>query len=100
MFILERLEHALARNAHIYAEVLGSAHSSDTYHIAAPDPNSRGAIRAMRWALANAGVGLNEVDYINAHGPGTSLGDTAETYAIKSLFGERAYGYRLAPPKV
>ena len=99
MFILERLEHALARNAHIYAEVLGSAHSSDTYHIAAPDPDSRGAIRAMRWALANAGVGLDEVDYINAHGPGTPLGDTAETYAIKSLFGERAYEIPISSTK-
>jgi len=99
MFILERLEHALVRNAHIYAEVLGSAHSSDTYHIAAPDPDSRGAIRAMRWALANAGVGLDEVDYINAHGPGTPLGDAAETYAIKSLFGERAYEIPISSTK-
>lgn len=91
MFVLERLDYALARQAHIYAEVLGSAHSSDTYHIAAPDPESRGAIRAMRWALADAGITPGEVDYINAHGPGTPLGDTAETLAIKSLFGERAY---------
>jgi beta-ketoacyl-acyl-carrier-protein synthase II len=99
MFILERLEHALARNAHIYGEVLGSAHSSDTYHIAAPDPGSRGAIRAMRWALANAGVGLDEVDYINAHATGTPLGDAAETYAIKSLFGERAYEIPISSTK-
>lgn len=91
MFILERLEHALARQARIYAEVLGAAHSSDTYHIAAPDPDSRGAIRAMRWALADAGVSPARVDYINAHGPGTPLGDTAETKAIKALFGEQAY---------
>ncbi len=90
VFVLERLEHALARNARIYAELLGSAHSSDTYHIAAPDPESRGAIRAMQWALANAGVRLNQVDYINAHGPGTPLGDAAETYAIKKLFGKQA----------
>jgi beta-ketoacyl-acyl-carrier-protein synthase II len=99
MFILERLEHALARQAHIYAEVLGGAHSSDTYHIVAPDPDSRGAIRAMRWALADAGVSPNEVDYINAHGPGTPLGDTAETFAIKSLFGERAYGIPISSTK-
>jgi beta-ketoacyl-acyl-carrier-protein synthase II len=99
IFILEQLEHALARNAHIYAEVLGSAHSSDTYHMAAPDPDSRGAIRAMRWALANAGVELDEVDYINAHGPGTPLGDTAETFAIKSLFGERAYEIPISSTK-
>lgn len=99
MFILERLEHALARRARIYAELLGSAHSSDTYHIAAPDPDSRGAIRAMRWALADAGVSPVEVDYINAHGPGTPLGDTAETKAIKSLFGEHAYNIPISSTK-
>jgi 3-oxoacyl-[acyl-carrier-protein] synthase II len=91
MFVLERLEHALARQAPIYAELLGSGHSSDTYHIAAPDPDSRGAIRAMRWALADAGVDPADVDYINAHGPSTPLGDAAETFAIKSLFGPQAY---------
>lgn len=99
MFVLERLEHALARRARIYAEVLGAAHSSDTYHIAAPDPDSRGAIRAMRWALADAGVTPAEVDYINAHGPGTPLGDTAETKAIKALFGERAYRIPISSTK-
>lgn len=99
MFILERLDHALARHARIYAEVLGSAHSSDTYHIAAPDPDSRGAIRAMRWALADAGVSPDEVDYINAHGPGTPLGDASETFAIKSLFGERAYAIPISSTK-
>jgi beta-ketoacyl-acyl-carrier-protein synthase II len=99
MFILERLEHALARQARIYAQVLGSAHSSDTYHIAAPDPDSRGAIRAMRWALADAGVNPNEISYINAHGPGTPLGDAAETLAIKSLFGEQAFGIPISSTK-
>ncbi len=99
VFVLERLEHALARNARIYAELLGSAHSSDTYHIAAPDPESRGAIRAMQWALANAGVRLNQVDYINAHGPGTPLGDAAETYAIKKLFGEHAWQIPISSTK-
>ncbi len=99
IFVLERLEHALARNARIYAELLGSAHSSDTYHIAAPDPESRGAIRAMQWALANAGVRLNQVDYINAHGPGTPLGDAAETYAIKKLFGEHAWQIPISSTK-
>ncbi len=91
MFVLERLDHALARQAHIYAEILGGAHSSDTYHIAVPDPDSRGAIRTIRWALADAGVDIGQVDYINAHGPGTPLGDAAETLAIKSVFGEQAY---------
>ncbi len=91
IFVLERLSHALGRGAHIYAEVLGSAQSSDTYHIAAPDPGSRGAVRTMQWALEDAGIEPAAVDYINAHGPGTPLGDAAETFAIKTLFGERAY---------
>jgi 3-oxoacyl-(acyl-carrier-protein) synthase len=91
LFVLERLEHALNRGARIYAEVLGGAHSSDTYHIATPDPEARGAIRAMQWAMQAAGIEPAEVDYINAHGPSTPLGDAAETFAIKSLFGERAY---------
>lgn len=91
LFVLERLDHALARGARIYAEILGSAHTSDTYHIVIPDPGARGAIRAMRWALADAGIELDAVDYINAHGPSTPAGDAAETLAIKTLFGERAY---------
>jgi beta-ketoacyl-acyl-carrier-protein synthase II len=90
IFVLEDLDQALARKTHIYAEILGSAHSSDTYHIAAPDPDSRGAIRAMRWALQDAGVDVNRIDYINAHGASTPLGDAAETLAIKSVFGKRA----------
>ena len=99
IFVLERLEHALARNARIYAEVLGSAHSSDTYHIAAPDPNGSGAIRAMKWAIEDAGVALDEINYINAHGPSTPLGDFTETRAIKSLFGERAYQIPISSTK-
>ena len=91
LFVLERLDRALARGATIYAEILGSAHTSDTYHVVIPDPQSQGAIRAMRWALEDAGISLEAVDYINAHGPSTPAGDPAETYAIKSIFGERAY---------
>ncbi len=91
IFVLEQLEHAQARGASIYAEILGSAHSSDTYHMAAPDPATRGAIRAMQWALANAGVQPEEIDYINAHGTSTPLGDQAESAAIKAVFGQRAY---------
>jgi beta-ketoacyl-acyl-carrier-protein synthase II len=98
-FVLERLEHALSRGAQIYAEVLGGAHSSDTYHIAIPDPGAKGAIRAMKWALEDAAVGLGQVDYINAHGPSTPQGDAAETLAIKSLFGERAYEIPISSTK-
>jgi len=98
-FTLERLEHALERGARIYAEVLGSAHSSDTYHIAAPDPEGRGAIRAMRWALEDAGLTPDDVDYINAHGPSTPLGDATETLAVKKLFNERAYEIPISSTK-
>ena len=98
-FVLERLSHALSRSAHIYAEVLGSANSSDTYHIIAADPDAKGAIRAMSWALEDAGIRPDEVDYINAHAPSTPLGDAAETLAIKSLFGERAYSIPISATK-
>ncbi len=99
VFVLERLSHALARQAHIYAELLGGGQSSDTYHIASPDPDARGAIRAMTWALANSRVGLDEVDYINAHGASTPLGDITETKAIKAVFGERAYQIPISSTK-
>jgi 3-oxoacyl-(acyl-carrier-protein) synthase len=89
--VLERLDHALNRQARIYGEILGHAHSSDTHHIIAPDPEAKGSIRAMRWTLQDAGVEPEAVDYINAHAASTPLGDATETYAIKNLFGERAY---------
>ena len=89
--ILERLDHALARNATIYGEVLGYASSSDAYHITAPDPQAGGMVRSMRWALQDAGVQPEQVDYINAHGTGTPLNDSLETLAIKKVFGEAAY---------
>jgi len=99
VFVLERLSHARARGAHIYAEVLGHASSTDTYHLAQPDPQGRYAQLAMRWALEDAGVTLDEVDYINAHAPGTPLGDVAETVAIKGLFSERAYDIPISSTK-
>jgi len=91
VMVLERLDHALDRGARIYAEVLGYAANTDAYHVAIPDPEGAGAVRCMRWALENAGVAPTEIDYINAHGPGTEVGDATETRAIKTLFGEHAY---------
>ncbi len=91
IFILEALEHAQARDAHIYAEVLGHASSSDAFHVAQPDPEGMGASRAMEWAIENAGLTPDDVDYINAHGSATPISDPIETKAIKRVFGERAY---------
>ena len=89
--VLERLDHALARGATIQAELLGYATSSDAFHISQPDPQAAGAVRAMRWALEDARVNTDQIDYINAHGTTTPLNDAMETLAIKSLFGEQAY---------
>ena len=91
IFVLERLEHALERGATIYAELVGYAANSDGYHVIAPNPDPRGPIKAIRYALADAGVTPEEVDHINAHGTSTPLGDVAETNAIKAVVGERAY---------
>lgn len=91
VLVLESLDHALARGARIYAEVLGYASSADAFHVAQPDPEGLGAARTIRWALHGAGVGPDDIDVINSHGPGTPLGDAAETRAIKAVFGEHAY---------
>ncbi len=91
ILVLEKLEHALARGAKIYAEVLGYATNSDAYHFAAPDPAALGATRVMQAAMRNANVSLDQVDYINAHGTSTPLNDAGETLAVKTVFGERAY---------
>ncbi len=91
ILVLERLDQAIERGAHIYAEVLGHASSSDAFHVAAPDPEAAGAVRAMRWAIDDALLDIDDVDYINAHGTATIVNDSSETYAIKTLFGERAY---------
>jgi 3-oxoacyl-[acyl-carrier-protein] synthase II len=97
--VLESLEHALELGARIYAEVIGYASSSDAYHIAIPDPSAAGAVRAMRWALADAGIPPDQVDYINAHGTSTPLNDAAETKAIKQVFGESAYNVAISSTK-
>ncbi len=91
VLVLESLEHALDRGARIYAEVIGGASTTDGFHVAQPDPEGRGAARAIRDALENAGISAEEVDYINTHGPGTPLGDASETRAVKAVFGQHAY---------
>jgi 3-oxoacyl-[acyl-carrier-protein] synthase II len=91
VLILEELDHALARDARIYAEVIGHASSCDGYSLATPDPDGAGAIRAMRWAMADAKTKPEEIDYINAHGTSTPLNDAGETNSIKKVFGAHAY---------
>jgi 3-oxoacyl-[acyl-carrier-protein] synthase II len=90
VLLLERLEHALARDARIYGEIVGYGSTADAFHMAAPAEDGRGAARAMRTALDNAGLSPAEIDYINAHGTSTPLNDKTETLAIKTVFGERA----------
>ncbi len=91
MLVLERLDHALQRKARIYAELSGYASSSDAFHIARPDPEAGGAVRAISWALQDAGLQPEQIDYINAHGTATQLNDSSETLAIKKVFGDYAY---------
>src|SRR5918999_6186386 len=89
--VLEALEHAQARGARIHAEVIGYAATDDASHITLPAPGGRGAVQSMRLAIEDAGITLDEVDYINAHGTSTPPNDRSETAAIKTLFAERAY---------
>ena len=89
--VLENMEHAVRRGAHIVAEVIGFGQSADAYHMTAPAPEGAGAQVAIRSALDDAGVGIEEVDYVNAHGTSTPQNDATETLAIKQVFGDRAY---------
>lgn len=97
--VLEPLERAQARGAHIYAELVGLGMSADAYHMTAPHPEGAGAVLAMRMALASAGLAPESVDYLNMHGTSTPLGDVAETKAIKTVFGEHAYRMNLSSTK-
>jgi 3-oxoacyl-[acyl-carrier-protein] synthase II len=90
VLVMEELECARRRGAAIVAEVIGFGMSADAYHITAPPENGEGAALAMRRALRSAGIAPEEVDYINAHGTSTPVGDLAETRAIRSVFGEHA----------
>ena len=90
--VIEELSHALARGAKIYAELIGYGTSADGYHITAPDPEGNGAVLAMKDAMNDGQINPEDVDYVNAHGTSTTLGDLAETIAIKKTFGPYATG--------
>jgi beta-ketoacyl-acyl-carrier-protein synthase II len=97
--ILESLDHARARGARIYAEFAGHAASSEAFHIAAPNPEAKAPVRTMKWALNDAGINIDGIDYINAHGTSTPLNDAVETKAIKLLFLDHAYNISISSTK-
>ncbi len=99
ILIFEELEHAKARGAKIYAEVVGFGASGDAYHITAPAPEGEGAVRAMQMALDMAGITPDKVDYVNAHGTSTDLNDKNESIAIKKVFGPHAYKMAVSSTK-
>jgi len=97
--VLEDREQAERRGAKIYAEITGLGLSADAYHITAPEPDGKGAVIAMRMMLKDAGLQPSDIDYINMHGTSTPLGDTAETRAVREVFGEHAYKMNLSSTK-
>ena len=97
--IMEEYEHAKARGAKIYAEIIGVGMTSDAYHMTAPDPEGKGAERVMRMALKDAGVAPELIDYVNTHGTSTPLGDVTEVKAIQRVFGEHVYEMNLDSTK-
>ena len=97
--ILEEYEHAKARGAHIYAEIVGIGLTADAYHLTASDPEGIGAKNAMQLAINEAGIALEQVDYINTHGTSTPIGDVAEVKAIQDVFGKHAYHINLTSSK-
>ncbi|CAK0739656.1 3-oxoacyl-(acyl carrier protein) synthase 2 [uncultured Gammaproteobacteria bacterium] len=99
MVVLEELEHAKKRGAHIYAEIVGYGMSGDAYHITSPPENGNGGFRSMRSALKRSGLALEDIDYINAHGTSTPLGDEIELGAVKRLFGAAAGSVSMSSTK-
>jgi 3-oxoacyl-[acyl-carrier-protein] synthase II len=99
VLVLEELEHARARGAKIYAEVLGYGQTSDAYHVTAPLDTGDGAAEAMRQALLNARLRPEDIDYINAHGTSTPLNDVAETLAMKQVMGDHAHQVAISSTK-
>ena len=97
--IFEELEHAKKRGAKIYCEVVGGGMSADAHHMTAPHPEGKGALISMREALRDAGIQPEDIDYINAHGTSTNLGDVAELKAIQGLFGEHTYKINISSTK-